>query len=157
MTSNSSSKLIHPIQWTKASASTCFPAPVKQYMDVPIDKILENLHPKWLNEGVSLNNAMRRACQDDESVEDLRWGRDSLHHRLTMRLWPGFIEEDHNLTASPWSVVPGIEEISESEQSWQLAISLLVAQSFDSFMSCCLGMKGVSFEEYTRLMRSYVN
>lgn len=95
MTSTTHPTFEHPIQWTKESASSCFPVPIRQTKDLPIGELFEDLHPKWLTGGVKLEQAIRQACKDHTPDVDLQWAKENLHRRQTMKTWHGENMEDH--------------------------------------------------------------
>ena len=98
MTSTTPFTLNHPIQWTQASASSCFPAPIRHTKDLSIDKLFEDLHPRWLSGGVNIEQAIRDACRNHTPDIDLQWAKDSLRGRQTKNIWPGYTQEEHTST-----------------------------------------------------------
>ena len=81
----------HPITWTDESS---FNVPIRATNDVPIGKMFEDLHPKWLDGRVDLEKAINQACQGFKPDISLQWAKNSLRQHQNEKVWLAQTLED---------------------------------------------------------------
>ena len=102
----------HPIEWRQASASTAFPVPITDTKDLPIGKLMKDLHPKWLSGGVNLKKAIQLASQDSELESHMQRAKKRLHLSQTKEVWYSLTaEEDASDFCKTW-----LEDLNEPRQ-----------------------------------------
>lgn len=99
----------HPITWTEETPLKVLIRPTD---DVPIDKLLEGLDPKWLVQGVTLENALHQACPGHEAEIGLRWAKNRLREHQHDEVWLAeTVEERITSLCTSWLV--GLNEPRE--------------------------------------------
>jgi hypothetical protein len=95
MTSTTPPPLEHPIEWTEASASRHFPVPIRQTNKTPIETLFEDLEPRWLGRSVTLQQAMRDACENHPPGTNLPRQLEFLRRRQSRKLLAGRTQEEN--------------------------------------------------------------
>ena len=93
--SNKFSPSYHPIQWTDADRSLrFFPAHLTCRDEIPVHELLDGLEPKWLNQCITLQQAMQDISHG-EDLTRLRWTVMNLESSHAGKLWPCNNQEFH--------------------------------------------------------------